>query len=327
VVLRLGSLVAGVFALTALSVTNAASAQSSARVSVRWVGPASCPQPSGFEAQIAQHGDRELEEAGALDVTVRLRELSNVGSPERERTATTAYALTLELEGQGSEATREVSLESCAEAQRAAALLISTALTPALEDDREPDERPRDAPRAPKLPWSLRLAALGDLRTLPGPSGGPALGLGYSTAKLLFWGDARYLVARAFDDRVSALRADVDLFAGALGSALVWTRGTLQAGPLLELEGGVLRAAASGPRADGRVRAIWASVWAGALIRVALGARLGLGVAGSAGVPFQRPAFLLGEASVPQRVAAVSGRVLISIDVRLGSKNGADPGQ
>lgn len=277
---------------------------------ITWRGDATCPQPEGLERELAARSERALDELAPIEISVQVTRLSAGG-----------YELSLETTGGLQQHARRVELASCSEAQRAAVVLIATALAPA-----PPAQAPTEEPAEPigeLPPWFLRASGLMDVRTVPQITGGLALGMGYRLlSRFQLWADARYLFAR----RSAVARAEIDLFALGLGGAMVWSRARFSGGPLLELEIGALRGKAS-QDADGSVATPWLSAWGGALAGYQLGP-FGLQLAAALGVPFLRPQFSLetgGNASYS--TAPLSGRVLLTLSLALGAKKSEGTGQ
>jgi hypothetical protein len=280
-----------------LCASQVALAQLPAPLSIDWDGPASCPKSEHFEAALAQ---RLRPEPGALEpLQIRVRVEALAGN---------RYQLTLTTHGTRDTAHRSVDLDDCADVQRAAVLLIATALSPAAA-------RPAPTPLLTPQPWSLRVAGLVDVSALPKPSGGPSLGVGYERAALRLWADARYLVGRESAQSELA-RVQVDLFALALGVAYLWQVGPVGLGPQLELELGLLRGKAV-VDASGSAVAPWIAGLGGAVLEADLGP-VALVLALALGVPLLRPEF---EAHDPDDVYAtrpITGRAQLGVKIPLG---------
>jgi hypothetical protein len=286
---------------------SASYAQLPARVSLRWSSDASCPKPETFDAQVAERLGTGVAKLQPVELEVRIDE--GRGG---------LFRLALEAETAEAELAREVELVSCAEAQRAAVVLVATALAP----ERVGRAREEQVPAR----WTLRAGLLGDLRSLPGPSGGPTLGVGYAPLeRLRLWADARYLFARETEP-LGAQRAQIDLAALAVGAAGVWTRGAWLVGPGLELEAGALRGRAAGPSAAGSRAAPWLAVWAGTLAGYCAG-RVCFLLAILVGVPLLRPEFVLQDPSQVYRTAALGARAQLGVAITLGAKKRAGAGQ
>jgi len=289
----------------ALWATQGAAAQPSAQLAIDWDGPATCPKSERFDAELAQRLDPHLQVLEPVQVRVQVEAL------ERSR-----YQLTLTTQGTTGAARRSVDLDDCAEVQRAAAVLIATALSPAApaEPEREPVSRPL------VQPWSLRLAGLFDASALPAPSGGPSLGVGYDRAAVRVWLDVRYVVGReSAQDELA--RVQIDLFAVALGGAYLWQLGPVGLGPMLELELGASRGQAASD-ANGSASAPWIAPLGGGLLEADLGP-VALVLALALGVPLLRPEF---EAQDPDDVYTtrpVTGRAQLGLKSPLGRVAGA----
>jgi hypothetical protein len=284
-----------------------AAAQLPPQVSIRWSAPDSCPRETVADAELAARLGPDAAELQPTLIDVRLRERAHG-----------RYRLELRAESDSGELERAVELSSCAEARRAATVLMATALAPggALHPSRS---------RSWQLRWSLRAALLGDLRSLPQPSLGPALGAGCALGSVALWADARYLVARETEP-LPVLSARLDLYAMAVGAAWAWARGPWRAGPGLELEAGVLRARAEQGQAAGSSVGPWVSVWAGALAGYAAG-RMGVYLSALVGAPFLRPQFYLLDRGVFYQTESVGARVQLGLQIALGSKKRGPAGQ
>lgn len=281
-----------------------------AQPQISWQGDAACARPEELERELAARSEGDLAELGPSEISVEITRLSEGG-----------YEVSLELKGGQEEHARRVALGSCDEAQRAAVLLIATALAPT------PAEPPAAGPAEPideLPPWSLRASGLLDVRSLPQITGGLGLGVGHRLSqRFQLWADARYLFAR--QSTVTGARAQIDLFALGLGGALLWSRARWSGGPLLELEVGALRGKAS-QGADGSRANPWLSTWGGAMAGYQLG-RFGLGLAAALGVPILRPQFSVNDGTASYLTAALSGRVLLTLSLALGAKKSEGTGQ
>jgi hypothetical protein len=288
--------------------TAVASAQLPEQASIRWDVPASCPRTAAADAELSARLGPEASELQPTALEVRLDER-----------AAGKYRLVVRAESESGELERTVELSSCAEAQRAATVLIATALAPG-GGLRAPPPTPGSLSR-----WSLRAAVLGDLRSLPGPSAGPALGVGRALGSFQLWAEARYLFARETEP-LPALRASIDLYAIALGGAWLWRRGAWWAGPGLELEAGALRGQAADGQAAGSRGAPWLAAWAGALAGYTAG-RVGIYLFALVGAPFLRPEFYLLDPNVVYRTEAVGARIQLGMQIALGTKKEGPAGQ
>ena len=234
------------------------------------------------------------------------------------------YQLDLVMRGSPHRGQRTVRLASCAEVEEAAALLIATALDPALalrEDDAvsEPADVPRAAPRR-RPSVSLGVRGLLDTRSLPDASGGIGAGLQLSFEHLWLWADARYFFpARARDTQLESETA-IDLIAGALGVALTWSLGALSLGPALEAEAGMLRGKTSGVEQPERAQVLWVSGLGGALASYTLHERVSVSLTMLGGAPFVRPRFALRDEEPFYATRAWTFRLALGVRVSLGSR-------
>jgi hypothetical protein len=105
------------------------------------------------------------------------------------------------------------------------------------------------------------------------------------------WALARHLLARrAKAKEHEAFELEASLFAGALGTALVWALGPCALGPALEVELGYLRARGDGDMdLEGKNRSQpWGSAQLGAVAAYDPYARFGLQLGLYAGTPLRR---------------------------------------
>jgi hypothetical protein len=283
-------------------------------VTISWRADASCPRPATLEADVARRLGSEPIDPSATAIAI-------VVAPHLPE----PYELTLSVADAGAE--RRVLLGSCAEVERAAALLIATALAPARAQQVEQSELTEEPAPRPPLRWSVRIGALFDLRSLPGPSAGPQLGVELARAHLRLFSDARYLVPRSFQDEGSALRAGVDLWAVTLGGAYTWSLGSFALGPCLEAELGAQRARARGARASGSTFGPWASAWLGLASEYAGFRRFAITLAATVGTPLWRSEFELTDPMNRFRSEALSFRVQAGLRFALGAKNPDEGGQ
>ncbi|HEX5660574.1 MAG TPA: hypothetical protein VFX59_25450 [Polyangiales bacterium] len=281
-------------------------------VTIRWSG--ACPRPFALEAEVSQllGGKRPQLPATEFEVEV-----------DEERGG---FELTLEVESKAERSERTVQLASCPEAQDAAVLLIATAIDPdavlRVKPSPPPPPPPPEPPKpkAPPYRWSLWLRGLFDLQSVPGATVGPTLGALWQQEHYRAWLDLRYLAARTARAQDADVRARVDLFAGALGGAYVWSFGTFVVGPAMELELGALRAR----DVRGQVRAQndagpWGSVQLGALAAYRATERFGMELSMFAGVPVWRPELAAGDVGVFYTTAPVTMRLALGARVSLGS--------
>ncbi len=270
----------------------------------------SCERSPAFDAQLAERLGPEAARARPLEAEVDIRELPSG-----------LYELTVEVVSSPGRTTRTIELADCAEAQRAAAIVIATAVTA----DGRSAEREHTRSEPPGI-WSLRLGMIGDLRALPKESLGPAVGAGYGVSEhFLVWGEARYLLARQSAPS-GGVRAEVDLFALGIGTAHVWTTDAFSFGPAIEAEFGGLRGRAAGMHANGSRIAPWLCGWGGVVTGYAWGP-LVLALSLQLGVPVLRPRFLLPNDAQPYRAPPVTGRVQLGVSIALGAKKRAAGGQ
>jgi hypothetical protein len=300
------------YAWASLSWLSAAAAQLPPDVLIRWRGDPSCPRASTLEQQLSQRLAEDLDQLEPVTIDVEVRALTGSG-----------YALTLTVQGASGESERHVELTRCAEVQQAAVVLIATTLVP--ERTSEPEPEPAPPREASFSPWSLRLQAILDLASVPAITGGPGVGIGYALpGHARVWVDARYLFARE-TEVLGTARADVDLFALALGGTWLWQRGGWSGGPLAELEAGVVRGKATENAAGGGT-APWLSAWLGASA-IYSRERLGVSLSAALGVPFIRPEFSVAGSEEFYRTRPVSGRATLALSVALGAKKSQTSGQ
>jgi hypothetical protein len=285
-------------------------AQVSEQVEIDWSAPEGCPRPAALEAEIARRLGREANRLEQAEISVSVAERAG------------GYVLALEVEGPQGEFQREVELRDCAEVERAAVVLISTALAPELEHEEEAAEPVRE-PRETR-PWALRAEALFDGFSLPKPSFGVGLGVSHAFARGSAWAVARY-VARATADE-GTVPVGVQLFGGALGGAYLKRFSALAVGPMAELELGALHARAEGERANGSVTHPWASFWLGALLDYEFGSRVGVDIALLLGLVPRPPRFRV-EDSDAYETPVVTARARIGLRVLLGPKKLLGGGQ
>jgi hypothetical protein len=281
-----------------------ARAQLPSQIEVRWQTSAACSKTANFEADLARRLGPDAERAQPLRIEVEIAALAEAG-----------YQLTLVAEG-SAEARRSLQVASCEEAERAAAVLIATAVVPAAASAESAEAAPSARAPSRRPPWSLRIGLLGDLAALPGPSGGPSVGVGYDFPRPKLWLDARYGIARESNHSAEA-RSEIDLFALALGGAYAWQLGPVWLGPALELELGALRGRAAGAREAGSRAAPWIAAFAGALLGADLG-RVTLTVSTALGVPLLRPEFQLEGQTNVYETSAITGRAQLGVSVPLG---------
>jgi hypothetical protein len=311
-----------VLALWLLSSSAESEAQVPDQVSIRWAGPASCPRPPTLDAEIARRLGRDASATQATAIEVEVRERSPSG-----------YDLTLVVDAGAGRSVREVQLVDCTELHRAAFLLITTALAPEVapaeeeeEEDDDEEETAREIAVHETRVWSLRAAAIGDLQALPAPTAGVALGGGFAGRNLRAWVEGRYLFKARSDEL--AVPVDLDLIAGALGSAYAFRRGDFAFGPCLEAEFGALRAQSVGDRSVDRPGwGPWASLWLGALLEYEIRARVGLGLSALGGVPLRRPTFGVQGGTAVEETEPFDIRVYLGMRILLGAKKTLASGQ
>lgn len=307
-----------VFVWLALASTVTGEAQLPEQVSISWDGPPSCPRPRTLDAAVGQRLGADAPATAQAEIDVRVREQDEGG-----------YELSLRVAREGPNAAREVQLADCSEVERAAVLLITTALSPEREDVAIAPALPTEPERA--AAWSLRAGALGDPLTLPTATLGPSLGFGYGPRSLRVWAEARYLVA-ARSDR-AAVSVEIDLFAGALGAAYVWRAGRLAFGPVVEAELGAQRAqSVRRGSAAGARWADWECVLLGALVDWETRARFGVSLVAAAGVPLRRALFEIDRQTGPRSNVAhetplITARLQLVFRLLLTTKKSAGAGQ
>jgi len=290
-------------------------AQLPPRISLDVSAPASCPHTPLLEADVARLVGSEV---GEVEPTEVMLSLTHEGGE--------AHALGLTIVTRDERYERHMRLPTCAEAREAAALLIASALRPDLllslpEAPAPVREEPPTERRAPRLGVWLGLGGLLDARSLPGPSGGPSLGVGLSRRALRTSLDARTLLARRSDDPTSRFTALIDLFAGALGVAWLMQLGALRVGPAAALELGVLRARGSGERAPRDGTTFWSAAFVGAEAELPLHERLSLTLGLAVGAPLARPSFRLLDEPPFYVTSAVTGRLTLGVRLHLRSEN------
>ncbi|MET0287238.1 MAG: hypothetical protein ABW352_22325 [Polyangiales bacterium] len=182
---------------------------------------------------------------------------------------------------------------------------------------------------APRIDSDLRLRLGGQLAafTLPEVSGGPSLGAELVRGRFVTWLDARYLIARRAVDESSDLRAELDLFTAALGTAWMAPAGPLVLGPFAELESGVLRARGQGER-DARSRnAPWLAGALGLRADAHLYRRAALSLYAAASIPFWRPGVQLGDEASFHTTSPIAIRAGIVLRVAIGVARTSGRGQ
>jgi hypothetical protein len=202
---------------------------------------------------------------------------------------------------------------------------------PSAREDAPPARERVATPRTPalRLDSDLRLRIGGQLAvfTLPGVTGGPSLGVELVRGRFVSWLDARYLVPRRSHDGDSELRADLDLFAVALGTAWMAAVGPLQLGPYAELEGGLLRARGRGERDAGNALAPWLAGALGLRADAHLYRRAAASFYAAASIPFWRPGVQLGDEAAFYRTSAAAFRAGIVLRIAIGVARTQDRGQ
>lgn len=287
-------------------------AQLPPQVTLEVSAPSSCPRTHALEADVARLvGATELADAAATEATLAF---THEGDD--------AHALALTIVTRGERYVRAMRLRSCEEAREAAALLIASALRPDLalaiaDDPALPTPPVARSDRDARVGWSLALGGLLDLRSLPGATFGPTLGVGLSRRALRARADAHYLIARRSEDPSSALEAAIDLFAGALGVAWLLKLGALRVGPALSLEGGVVRGRGRGERAPREARLPWGALLAGAESELPVGRRVALTAGLALGLPLWRPAFHLADEPAFYTTAPVTARLTLGARLQL----------
>jgi hypothetical protein len=322
--------VIGLLALFLLFAT-AVRAQVPEGVTLDWRTGSECTSPLDLEWQIARLLGPEIV------VPEPLAFLAEVSALPAGR-----YALTLNLARGERRTQRKVELDSCPEVQDAVALLVAITLDPKAAirareaaPEKTPPEplrpppavtepappRAPDPPREPRrLSIGLTVGAIGDVQTLPGLTAGPSLGTELSVERFRVWLEGHYFTPRYAQAASSDVEARVELTAGSAGMAYVADFGPIGLGPTLAAEFGYLRAVGSRLE-DRRVTGtLWAAGLAGVRLDVQLHSRVGLRLGAAVGVPLRRPQLGLFPEPIFYRTSAVTGRIELSMLIRLGSR-------
>lgn len=299
--------------------------------------PSACPRPVRLESEIAAMLGAPLASARALRADVAVAQQAEL------------YRLTLRVEDAEGRAERDVALRSCAEVERAVVLLVTTALqmdavAPTPPDVTEPPFEPVEVPVAPVEPvltatpivreqpprapswllpreppsWWLRLGAGLDVASLPSATAGLFVGVGMHLRPWRVWIDGRYLLPREHVDPASAQPAEIGLFAAALGGSLALALRRLSLGPALELELGAQRARVLGEHADGSTHTAWVAVLCGGHADLALRSGVALALDVLLGIPLRRPSFAVDDQPFFYRTGALTGRIVLGVQVHLG---------
>lgn len=304
-----GLLIAGLLS------SGAARAATPVHVELDWTDTAGCPAPAQFDEQVARLASDAASSQAAPRFTMQVRTL-----PE---------GLELSARGRVGDRTaqRTFALASCSEVQEAAVLLVAMTLSPASFQD--PSEAVAERKAAPaKTPSSRTDVGLGlsvggsaDFLTLPGVSGGPALGLQLAPGRWRVGLEARYFVPRRQAGLGDPARATVGLTSFGLATGLRWAFARFALGPQAEVECGFLRAETSGVNGGGVGRTLWLAGMLGLTAEYAVSSRITLQLAGSGGAPLLRPRFaLVGEPAFFTAAPALV-RVLFGVLVWIHAKD------
>jgi hypothetical protein len=305
-----------VFALALL--LPRAGADSARGLTLRWSGPADCPEPPDLESEVAAL----LPPGSALDPG-RAFEVAIDTLP--------AGGYRLQLREPGADTSSVRVLGSCAEAAEATAVLVALALDGGTREAAATPE-PEPAPLAPEEPaappepvapiergsWMLTAAALGDVRSLPDPSVGGMLGAGWSLRALRLGWSVRYLPAQSADGPPSGTSAKFDLYGAALNGAYLWSVRAFAFGPALELELGYLHGRSHGVPNQRDGGASWALLAGGVQSEVRLHPRVALQCGVLLGVPLWHPSFALAPDRELFRADSLVFRWFLGVGFRLG---------
>jgi hypothetical protein len=189
-----------------------------------------------------------------------------------------------------------------------------------LEPPREPERH--DAASKPTDPqrhaWRLQFGALLDGFSVPGPSGGPWLGLLLEYRRVWFGVQGRYLAPRSVDDLPEGARARVDLLSGALSFSYLPQASALRFGPSAEIELGYLRGHSRSGGASTADGTLWSAAWAGLVGTWRVSPGFSVLARGLLGVPFERPRFAFRDAPGSfYTTAPASVRLEIGLSFRL----------
>lgn len=311
---------------------------------VQWSAPPGCPDRAALLAGIARRLGRPLE-PGEVAVDARVA-----------RTPGPRFAVRLRLVAGDRSELRELTAGACAPLLDATALLVvhaleaaadeplppdvvatppqdtltpepPTAITPAATPTITPTITPTPEPLAPAAasPPSrapgllLRVHAGPELGALPEISAIVGLAVGVLWRRVRIEARGSFIAPRTGTTAQTDVRAL--LVAGSLHGCARLGRGALEFPLCAGLEAGALRGEAHGPTADATTLAPWLGVVLGAGVAWRLRPRLALwaaleGVGGAV-----RPRFLLrdpGDDIILFRPAAVSGRVMVGLELRIG---------
>jgi hypothetical protein len=261
------------------------------------------------------------------------------------------YRVVLQAQSASRRAERTVSLPTCAEAQKAAALLVALTLDPEAAEVKPlpdaapspppeqvaPPAPPAEAPRAPPpappvqpastepspaLGLELSLHAVLEPALLPEPTGGLAAGAGVRLGRYALAATGLYLLGREVDapDHPTA-RAEARLWTAGLSLCRFHALGrAVELAPCLAAELGDFAAKAEGVARRRRDSALFATIDAGVLLAVSVGRGFAV-LAGVAGlVPLQRPVMEFRDIGPVHTVPAWSIRG--SVGVRFGTPGG-----
>lgn len=297
-------------------------AQLPERVSILWRGPEACPAPPRLDAEV--------------ELLVGPRAAAGAARPQFEAEVEVreqgGYVLKLRVRD-GSKARRRLELATCAQVHEATVLLVATALDPSAVlraptlDEPAPAAPPAAPLRRPSYAdgarWSLLFGGFFDRSSLPGVSGGPALGALLSLGRVRLSSHVRYLVQRSHEAPELDVVSELDLFVGSLGASMLWPLGPFLLGPSGEAEFGLLRARSQGPDDATRQRAPWGGALLGATLAYAASARVGVELGLYAGIPLWRTALAVQreEELMFYTSASYTTRVSLALRVALGPKD------
>lgn len=296
-------------ALVLLGVARAAHGQGAEKLSLRWHALGACEKPPALDGELARTLAELPSSPPPTRIDVYVREQAD------------GFTLTLALTQGPHRADRTVQLANCLELQRAASLLIASALAPA---PAEPASTSAAVTSERRL--ALRAGVLADLQALPAATAAPTLGTMLAVGPLRLSLEARYLFARSFGDRQRSLTSEVDALTAALGVGYAFSRAGLRFGPQAELELGALRARVVGARAAGQVFAPWGAALLGGFAGLAFG-RFELLLSAWFGLPLWRPLLVLEGELARHRTSAFTLRGQLALQIALGSKKATGAGQ
>lgn len=300
--------VSGLLALSLLIAWPAAAAKPSP-LEIDWARGAACPKPASLATDVERLLGTEHGQLAPMKFAARVAALEPEG-----------YELNLDVVTRDHRAHRTVRLSTCEEVGEAAALLIATALDPAVALREEPATEPAPRERVPPT-WALSVSGLFDTRSLPHESFGVSGGVQLAFERgAWLWAEGRYLAPARQIDEGSSSETKIDMLGGALGTAWMWKLGKAALGPALELEAGLLRGRSNGLVQAERADALWVDALGGALLSYALHTRVGLSLGMLGGVPLTRPRFALRDEEPFYTTRAWTFRLALGVRVSLGSR-------